>query len=149
MSQFETRYIIFIEDGTDLKNDCRCFPEVKRQPDEVLSGAVSVAAAEAEEIEEKGLASIRNTTSFNAGWHPQRLAGVALSESMPSKRRNINTVSQSVKGDNRDLRTWNHQEREVKIDIIRYMAKYDFDVARKICPLKGGVQYTECQEWFT
>lgn len=30
LSQFETRYIIFIEDGTDLKNDCRCFPEVKR-----------------------------------------------------------------------------------------------------------------------
>ena len=67
---------------------------------------------------------------------------------MPSKRRNINKVSQSVKDDGRDLRTWNHQEREVKIDIIRYMAKYDFDVARKICPLKGGVQYTECQEEF-
>lgn len=34
------------------------------------------------------------------------------------------------------------------MDIIRYMAKYDFDVARKICPLKGGVQYTECQDIF-
>jgi len=50
--------------------------------------------------------------------------------------------------DVKHIKAWNHQEKEVKIDVVRYLAKYDFDVARKICPLKGGVEYTECQDDF-
>ena len=32
LAQFVKRYIIFIEDGVDLKNDCKCFPENDCKP---------------------------------------------------------------------------------------------------------------------
>jgi len=31
----------------------------------------------------------------------------------------------------------------VRIDVNRYRAKYDFDVAKKICPAISGVHYHE------
>ena len=36
-------------------------------------------------------------------------------------------------------KAWNHQEKKIKIDVNRFRAKYDFDVAKRICPFKGGV----------
>ena len=50
----------------------------------------------------------------------------------------------STKNVTKNMKAWNHEEKECRIDVMRYLAKYDFDVARKICPLKGGVEYTEC-----
>jgi len=55
LSQFEKRYIIFIEDGIDLRNDCNCFPDNKRQKDDLLQH--SVASAAVDEVSEKGLAA--------------------------------------------------------------------------------------------
>jgi hypothetical protein len=40
-------------------------------------------------------------------------------------------------------KAWNHQEKKIKIDVNRYRAKYDFDVAKRICPFNGGVQYND------
>lgn len=31
----------------------------------------------------------------------------------------------------------------IKIDINRYIVKYDFDVASKICPIKSGATYND------
>jgi hypothetical protein len=39
------------------------------------------------------------------------------------------------------IKSWNHQEKQVKIDINRFMAKYDFDIAKKICPTISGATY--------
>ena len=40
---------------------------------------------------------------------------------------------------NQKKKAWNHQEKKIKIDVNRFRAKYDFDVAKRICPFKGGV----------
>ncbi|MGB1519832.1 MAG: hypothetical protein ACPHDL_06875, partial [Limisphaerales bacterium] len=40
-------------------------------------------------------------------------------------------------------RAWNHQEKQAKIDINRFRAKYDFDIAKTICPMVSGVEYHE------
>lgn len=41
----------------------------------------------------------------------------------------------------REKKAWNHQDKQVKIDINRYQAKYDFDIAKKICPSISGATY--------
>ena len=43
----------------------------------------------------------------------------------------------------KNKKSWNHQEKKVRIDINPYIAKYDFDIARKICPIKGGANFHE------
>ena len=34
-------------------------------------------------------------------------------------------------------------QKQLRIDINRYLAKYDFDVAKKICPMVSGTNYRE------
>ena len=69
---FEKRYIVFIENGTDLKNDCYLFDQKNKQ------------------------------------------------------------------------KQWNNQEKMIRIDINRHIAKYDFDVAKKLKPTNmSGVEYHE------
>ena len=46
-------------------------------------------------------------------------------------------------GGQKKKKAWNHQEKKIKIDVNRFRAKYDFDVAKRICPFKGGVQYND------
>ena len=46
-------------------------------------------------------------------------------------------------GPQKKKKAWNHQEKKIKIDVNRFRAKYDFDVAKRICPFKGGVQYND------
>ena len=38
---------------------------------------------------------------------------------------------------------WNHQEKQMRIDVNKYIAKYDFDIARKICPIVSGNSFRE------
>jgi hypothetical protein len=72
LSLFEKRFIIFIEDGADLKADCFCFGS--------------------EHLE----------------------------------------------------KAWNHKDKMLKIDVNWYIAKYDFDVAKKLKPTNmSGVEYHE------
>ena len=40
-------------------------------------------------------------------------------------------------------KAWNHQEKRIKIDVNRFRAKYDFDVAVKICPMRSGIAYND------
>jgi hypothetical protein len=72
LALFQKRFIIFIEDGTDLKEDCLCF-------------------------------------------YPHQVD-----------------------------KAWNHKEKMLKIDVNWYIAKYDFDVAKKLKPTNmSGVEYHE------
>lgn len=40
-------------------------------------------------------------------------------------------------------KAWNAVEKQLRIDINKYIAKYDFDVAKKICPMVSGTNYRE------
>lgn len=40
-------------------------------------------------------------------------------------------------------KAWNHQEKSMRIDVNKYIAKYDFDIARKICPIMSGNSFRE------
>lgn len=51
--------------------------------------------------------------------------------------------SGSQKAPVRKKKAWNAVVKQLKVDINRYIAKYDFDVGRKICPLQCGENYRE------
>jgi len=36
-----------------------------------------------------------------------------------------------------------YSKKSIKIDVNRYMIKYDFDVAAKVCPIKSGMTYND------
>ena len=40
-------------------------------------------------------------------------------------------------------KAWNAVEKQLRIDINKYIAKYDFDIAKKICPMVSGTNYRE------
>jgi len=49
----------------------------------------------------------------------------------------------------KEKKPWNYQEKHIKININRYIAKYDFDIAKRICPTRAvGVQREELQSTF-
>jgi len=86
LALFEKRSMIFVEDGTDLKADCQCFPEdANGRPLEAKENASTVEETADHEAEERGLAAPARSTTGNAGWYAQRLAGSSLGESMVSK----------------------------------------------------------------
>ena len=59
---------------------------------------------------------------------------------------NYSKISGSINGDKarksvtvaKKPKAWDFQHKQVRIDINYYRAKYDFDVAQKICPLQAG-----------
>ena len=85
LALFEKRAIIFVEDGTDLKEECMCFPDsASGQPLEAKDGMGIEATREAGDGDQGGLAVGPGVTTTNGGWRAQRLAG-SLAGAMPPK----------------------------------------------------------------
>ena len=58
----------------------------------------------------------------------------------PAKR------AQSGKPSGPSAKAWDHQVKQVRIEINRYRVKNDFDVAKKICPAVYGVTYCDAYQ---
>ena len=56
---------------------------------------------------------------------------------MPSERTGFGQHNRCRK------KEWNAVEKQLRIDVNKYIAKYDFDVAKKICPMVSGTNYRE------
>ena len=88
LALFEKRHLIFVEDGTDLKADCQCFPvDANGRPLEAKDGVSTIDRTADDVAEERGLAAPATSTTGNAGWYAQRLTGSSLGEYKTSRTR--------------------------------------------------------------
>ena len=127
LNLFEKKYIIFIEDGTDLKDQLPALP--------TMTGETRTASI-VKNTARDGQSIKSSIEPISAGLKP---TGRNLGDkSVISHHTNNDTTIRTFK-----LPKEQKAGKTVKIDINRYIVKYDFDVASKICPIKSGATYND------
>lgn len=146
LALFEKRHIIFIEDGADLAEELKAGNSpVRGKPREPSADPLS------------GVAFPRsNQWSIDQ----QQVSGHTL-PAQPRKNRNV--AGSHVIGSQKTVavkpllqknalppapKLWTKPQKRIKIDVNKYIAKYDFDIASKICPIRSGVDYNDAYQDF-
>ena len=122
LALFEKRWIIFIEDGVDLKKDCKLFSGDRAVSDlngatrnnildDIISNDMKVLSQA-----QQGLVTSARTTTTNKEWGSQRLMAGKPPLSTADKNAmafGFKTGAKSLKDSKpkRTQRAWNHQEK--------------------------------------
>ena len=142
---FEKRYVIFIEDGTDLTEELKAGNSPVHHKQKTATSLLPLNT-----ISKSHQRSIDHETSGRT--------------TLPAQaRKNRNFAGSQVLGSQKNVtvkplllknglppapKLWTKPQKRIKIDVNKYIAKYDFDIASKICPMKSGVDYNDAYQDF-
>ena len=138
LALFEKRFIVFIEDGTDLADELG-----SSKPRDDLD-SVTINPRANRQIMEKSLDN-SIITQISKKSHGRNFNNSKLM----SSQKNFTSGSVLSPLGNQGAfvpivkKQWNKRQKRIRIDVNKFRAKYDFDVALRVCPMRSGIDYND------
>lgn len=141
LALFEKRYVVFIEDGTDLADELG-----SSKPRDDLDSVTINPKVSRNMVDQ----SLENSLITQGTKKSQNRNQINASKFMSSQK---NFTSGSLLSPLGNMPTqalvpvikkqWNKRQKRIRIDVNKFRAKYDFDVALRVCPMRSGIDYND------